>query len=309
MASTTTYKFTGEEPNSSRNRKIKITAIIFAVVLLIAIAVGVGVFLSQPSHEHPLPLKDYNINDITASSAQIAWSSTDDADDISYYIIMYKQSDSNEKYKKISNVTDQFYTLTGLMPFTEYNFFVHAVNHNGPGPTSIWPLNFTTADTEGCPESEGFFHLPEENKCFKAEAFMEQKVDWTSAKSICESAGLVLAKPGNATELQKYMNDKYSETYGELWHWIGGRGDGRNMRWQQVAAIVYSGSRLRVQRRGGILNPRSPLWWPGHPEGLTTDHCLVMATTKSSMSIQSGHPYASVKCDWTYSPICERIME
>ncbi|XP_046401143.1 tyrosine-protein phosphatase Lar isoform X4 [Ischnura elegans] len=111
----------------------------------------------------PGPPTSVRISEITATSVRLTWSyggggDSGDmgssvvgaAEDLQYYVIQYKPKYANQAYSEISGVITMYYTVRGLSPYTEYEFFVIAVNGVGRGPAST-PATVTTGETGAKP--------------------------------------------------------------------------------------------------------------------------------------------------------------
>ncbi|KAF8795429.1 Tyrosine-protein phosphatase Lar like protein [Argiope bruennichi] len=95
----------------------------------------------------PRPPTRVQISDVTASSVRIAWSYDIGSENIIYYVIQYKPRQTNQDYSEISGINTMFYTIRDLTPYTEYEFYVIAVNAIGRGSPSA-PAVITTGETE-----------------------------------------------------------------------------------------------------------------------------------------------------------------
>ncbi|KAG8191089.1 hypothetical protein JTE90_008401 [Oedothorax gibbosus] len=87
------------------------------------------------------------ISDVTASSVRISWSYDVGAENIIYYVIQYKPKQTNQDYSELSGINTMFYTVRDLTPYTEYEFYIIAVNAIGRGSPSQ-PALVTTGETE-----------------------------------------------------------------------------------------------------------------------------------------------------------------
>ncbi|XP_055931729.1 tyrosine-protein phosphatase Lar-like isoform X6 [Argiope bruennichi] len=94
----------------------------------------------------PRPPTRVQISDVTASSVRIAWSYDIGSENIIYYVIQYKPRQTNQDYSEISGINTMFYTIRDLTPYTEYEFYVIAVNAIGRGSPSA-PAVITTGET------------------------------------------------------------------------------------------------------------------------------------------------------------------
>ncbi|GBO40630.1 Tyrosine-protein phosphatase Lar, partial [Araneus ventricosus] len=102
----------------------------------------------KPYFAYPLPRPPtrVQISDVTASSVRISWSYDIGAENIIYYVIQYKPRQTNQDYSEISGINTMFYTVRDLTPYTEYEFYVIAVNAIGRGSPSL-PAVVTTGET------------------------------------------------------------------------------------------------------------------------------------------------------------------
>ncbi|KAF8786935.1 Receptor-type tyrosine-protein phosphatase like protein [Argiope bruennichi] len=95
----------------------------------------------------PRPPTNVRISDVTATSVRLSWSYDIGSENIIYYVIQYKPKQANQEYSEISGITTMFYTVRDLSPYTEYEFYVIAVNGIGRGSPST-PVVATTGETE-----------------------------------------------------------------------------------------------------------------------------------------------------------------
>lgn len=95
----------------------------------------------------PRPPSEVQISDITSSSVRLTWSYLVPLEDVNYYVVQYKAKHGSQDYSEISGVTSLFYIIQGLSPYTEYEFYVIAVNAIGRGAPSN-PAVVTTGETE-----------------------------------------------------------------------------------------------------------------------------------------------------------------
>ncbi|KAF6202866.1 hypothetical protein GE061_003271 [Apolygus lucorum] len=84
-------------------------------------------------------------SDVTATTVRLAWSYP--GDDSMYFVIQYKPKYANQAYSEISGIITMYYTIRSLSPYTEYEFFVIAVNNLGRGPPSA-AIVVPTGETE-----------------------------------------------------------------------------------------------------------------------------------------------------------------
>lgn len=94
----------------------------------------------------PRPPTNVRISDVTATSVRLSWSYDIGSENIIYYVIQYKPKQANQEYSEISGITTMFYTVRDLSPYTEYEFYVIAVNGIGRGSPST-PVVATTGET------------------------------------------------------------------------------------------------------------------------------------------------------------------
>lgn len=94
----------------------------------------------------PRPPRNVRISDVTATSVRLSWSYDIGSENIIYYVIQYKPKQANQEYSEISGITTMFYTVRDLSPYTEYEFYVIAVNGIGRGSPST-PVVATTGET------------------------------------------------------------------------------------------------------------------------------------------------------------------
>ncbi|KFM62076.1 Tyrosine-protein phosphatase Lar, partial [Stegodyphus mimosarum] len=94
----------------------------------------------------PRPPNNVQISDVTATSVRIAWSYDIGSENIIYYVIQYKPKQTNQEFSELSGINTMFYTIRDLTPYTEYEFYVRAVNAIGRGAPSS-PAVVTTGET------------------------------------------------------------------------------------------------------------------------------------------------------------------
>ncbi|XP_022247937.1 tyrosine-protein phosphatase Lar-like isoform X3 [Limulus polyphemus] len=94
----------------------------------------------------PRPPTNLRISDVTARSIRLSWSYDIGAENIKYYIIHYKPKQANQEYSELSGIVTTFYTVSDLLPYTEYEFYVIAANVIGRGSPST-PAMVTTGET------------------------------------------------------------------------------------------------------------------------------------------------------------------
>ncbi|XP_069359162.1 tyrosine-protein phosphatase Lar isoform X8 [Maniola hyperantus] len=94
----------------------------------------------------PGPPTEVRASEITATTVRLAWTYSG-LEDPQYYVIQYKPKYANQAFSEISGVITQYYSVTNLSPYTEYEMYVIAVNNIGRGPPSS-PAVITTGETE-----------------------------------------------------------------------------------------------------------------------------------------------------------------
>ncbi|KAM7354360.1 tyrosine-protein phosphatase Lar isoform 4-T8 [Cochliomyia hominivorax] len=94
----------------------------------------------------PTAPTDVQISEVTATSVRLEWSYKG-PEDLQYYVIQYKPKNANQAFSEISGIITMFYVVRALSPYTEYEFYVIAVNNIGRGPPSI-PATCTTGETK-----------------------------------------------------------------------------------------------------------------------------------------------------------------
>ncbi|XP_076390649.1 tyrosine-protein phosphatase Lar isoform X8 [Megachile rotundata] len=93
----------------------------------------------------PSAPENVQVSDITATSVKLTWSYKG-ADELQYYVIQHKPKHVEQAYAEISGITTMYYHVRSLSPYTEYEFYVIAVNAIGRGPPSA-PVTVTTGET------------------------------------------------------------------------------------------------------------------------------------------------------------------
>ncbi|XP_047535127.1 tyrosine-protein phosphatase Lar isoform X4 [Vanessa atalanta] len=93
----------------------------------------------------PGPPTEVRASEITATTVRLAWTYSG-PEEPQYYVIQYKPKYANQAFSEISGVITQYYSVTNLSPYTEYEMYVIAVNNIGRGPPSA-PRVFTTGET------------------------------------------------------------------------------------------------------------------------------------------------------------------
>ncbi|XP_065084231.1 tyrosine-protein phosphatase Lar isoform X2 [Ochlerotatus camptorhynchus] len=94
----------------------------------------------------PAAPTDVTISEVTATQVRLEWSYKG-PEDLQYYVIQYKPKNANQAFSEISGIITMFYVVRTLSPYTEYEFYVIAVNNIGRGPPSS-PATCTTGETE-----------------------------------------------------------------------------------------------------------------------------------------------------------------
>uniref|UniRef100_A0A131YFQ3 protein-tyrosine-phosphatase n=1 Tax=Rhipicephalus appendiculatus TaxID=34631 RepID=A0A131YFQ3_RHIAP len=88
------------------------------------------------------------VSDVTATSVRLSWSyEGSGSDNIRYYVVQYKPRQANREYSETSGITMPYHHVRDLSPYTEYEFYVIAVNDLGRGSPSV-PVTVTTGETE-----------------------------------------------------------------------------------------------------------------------------------------------------------------
>ncbi|XP_050319811.1 tyrosine-protein phosphatase Lar isoform X3 [Bactrocera neohumeralis] len=94
----------------------------------------------------PAAPTDVQISEVAATSVRLEWSYKG-PEDLQYYVIQYKPKNANQAFSEISGIITMFYVVRALSPYTEYEFYVIAVNTIGRGPPSK-PETCTTGETK-----------------------------------------------------------------------------------------------------------------------------------------------------------------
>ncbi|XP_053606760.1 tyrosine-protein phosphatase Lar isoform X5 [Plodia interpunctella] len=112
-----------------------------------ASVLGVIEFVSEVKVQTlPGPPTEVRASEITATTVRLAWTYSG-PEEPQYYVIQYKPKYANQAFSEISGVITQYYSVTNLSPYTEYEMYVIAVNNIGRGPPSA-PAVITTGETE-----------------------------------------------------------------------------------------------------------------------------------------------------------------
>ncbi|XP_045536160.1 tyrosine-protein phosphatase Lar isoform X2 [Papilio machaon] len=90
-------------------------------------------------------------SEVTATTVRLAWT-YNGPEEPQYYVIQYKPKYANQAFSEISGVITQYYSVTNLSPYTEYEMYVIAVNNIGRGAPSE-PAVITTGETGAKPGS------------------------------------------------------------------------------------------------------------------------------------------------------------
>lgn len=93
----------------------------------------------------PGPPSNVIVSDVTPTSVRLNWNYDFGAENIIYFIIQYKPKSASQ-FHEISGITTSFYVINSLTPYTEYEFYIIAVNSIGRGQPST-PLYVTTGET------------------------------------------------------------------------------------------------------------------------------------------------------------------
>ncbi|XP_047026759.1 tyrosine-protein phosphatase Lar isoform X2 [Helicoverpa zea] len=99
----------------------------------------------------PGPPTEVRPSEITATTVRLTWT-YNGPEEPQYYVIQYKPKYANQAFSEISGVITQYYSVTNLSPYTEYEMYVIAVNNIGRGPPSA-PAVITTGETGAKPGS------------------------------------------------------------------------------------------------------------------------------------------------------------
>ncbi|KAM9357594.1 protein tyrosine phosphatase receptor type Fa [Symphorus nematophorus] len=75
------------------------------------------------------------VTETTATSVTLTWDSGN-PEPVSYYVIQYRAKLSDNGFQEVDGVATTRYSIGGLLPFSEYEFRVMAVNNVGRGPPS-----------------------------------------------------------------------------------------------------------------------------------------------------------------------------
>ncbi|XP_037557274.1 receptor-type tyrosine-protein phosphatase delta-like isoform X3 [Dermacentor silvarum] len=95
----------------------------------------------------PRPPTNLAVSDVTATSVRLSWSyEGSGSDNIRYYVVQYKPRQANREYSETSGITMPYHHVRDLSPYTEYEFYVIAVNDLGRGSPSV-PVTVTTGET------------------------------------------------------------------------------------------------------------------------------------------------------------------
>jgi netrin-G3 ligand len=101
----------------------------------------------------PRPPTNVRVSDISPTTVKLTWSYDYGSENIIYFVIQFKAKNSKtlkqEALSEISGITTYFYVVSGLTPYTEYEFYIIAVNAIGRGPASI-RVSATTGETSEC---------------------------------------------------------------------------------------------------------------------------------------------------------------
>lgn len=92
----------------------------------------------------PRPPPNLLVSDVTPTSVRISWNYEHVPENIIYFVLQYKPKAG--QMQEISGITTSFYILNSLLPYTEYEFYIIAVNNIGRGQAST-PLYVTTGES------------------------------------------------------------------------------------------------------------------------------------------------------------------
>lgn len=93
----------------------------------------------------PKPPSSVSFSEVTTTSVRLAWSYDAGAENIRYYVVQYKPRGANSAFSEISGVTGSNIYVRDLAPYTEYEFYVIAMNDLGRGSPSD-PVIVTTGE-------------------------------------------------------------------------------------------------------------------------------------------------------------------
>lgn len=99
-------------------------------------------YFSSLARPDPPPTPE--LKQVTATTITVQWTAGTE-DPIKSFFLMYKQSSDMGAFLEIADVTETTYTILDLMPFTQYDVKVSAVNTIGRGNPSN-ALMVTTAE-------------------------------------------------------------------------------------------------------------------------------------------------------------------
>lgn len=115
--------------------------------------------------------QDVKISEVTATSVRLDW--TYPSETLLYYVIQYKPKAANTPYSEISGIITTYYTVRNLSPYTEYEFYIIAVNNLGRGPPSS-PAVITTGETGMCRKNFKLLLLNNVDQLYLQNKYMQQ---------------------------------------------------------------------------------------------------------------------------------------
>ncbi|KAB5539597.1 hypothetical protein PHYPO_G00090880 [Pangasianodon hypophthalmus] len=83
----------------------------------------------------PKPPTSLTVTETMATSVTLTWDS-ENPEPVFYYVIQYRSKASDSSYREVDRVTTTRYSISGLSPYSVYEFRVMAVNNIGRGPPS-----------------------------------------------------------------------------------------------------------------------------------------------------------------------------
>jgi len=141
----------------------------------------------------------------------------------------------------------------------------------------------------GCPD--GFFQVPGSNKCYK---FFDDEVrTWDEADQKCQAEGLVLAMTdNNEMTLRNYIIDHFYGSGGDMYTWLGAKGDGSAFVWEQT---------------GTSIPADSPLWYNHNP---VIGKCLALYANHHNARNYPAEALHSNSCSsqwYRFYTLCEKV--
>ena len=103
----------------------------------------------------PIAPSSFRVSDVTPTSVTLAWNYDIAPENVAFFVIHYKPTNSKQDYAEISGISSLSHTINKLAAFTKYEFMVLAMNSVGRSPPSI-PIYVTTGETAGFKSELGF---------------------------------------------------------------------------------------------------------------------------------------------------------